>query len=516
MTTPEASQLILLERFRKGTAAIDGGTEPGDESASSAIDYGKTAGFLSIGVGLTGIITYAYFLIASHVLSATDYGQIAVVWSAIFITVSTLYRPIEQLLSRHVSERLSLGQTTREPMKVAAKIQLALAAAFAVVALILRGPIQNDLLEGNVTLYWVFFLTVLGYAASYFARGYLAGMRRFGLFSLLIISESIFRTTFAVVVAIGLFSGQSVVAMGMIAAPCLSLIVVPLAFARQGDRGETSDADSPGLATPVETEEKHGSTEQSLAAAEEALAAAEEADAAAPEFSLAHGTGFAASVLVVMFSEQVFLNAGPLLIRSTAGAAAAGYIFNVLMIARAPLQLFQAVSTSLLPHLTRLHHESDESSGDEFHSSIRMVMLGVAAFTAVTAIVVLIAGPKLMQVAFSDKFTYDRPGLILVTIGMGLYLCAVTVNQACVAQGQVRRVSARWIGCAIFFVGWCLLTVIGDAALRIEIGFALTAAILLGLLALVYTRPHERIEDIPDFGPSEGPATRPIGTDEGT
>ena len=37
-----------------------------------------------------------------------------------------------------------------------------------------------------------------------------------------------------------------------------------------------------------------------------------------------------------------------------------------------------------------------------------MVLLGILAFTAFTAVVVAIAGPKLMQIAFSDKFTYDR------------------------------------------------------------------------------------------------------------
>ena len=67
------------------------------------------------------------------------------------------------------------------------------------------------------------------------------------------------------------------------------------------------------------------------------------------------GGGFAAAVLLIMFSEQAFLNAGPLIARGLQGAAAAGFIFNVLMIARAPLQLFQAVSTSILPHLTSLH-----------------------------------------------------------------------------------------------------------------------------------------------------------------
>ena len=39
-----------------------------------------------------------------------------------------------------------------------------------------------------------------------------------------------------------------------------------------------------------------------------------------------------------------------------------------------------------------------------------MVLLGIAAFTALVVVVVLIAGPKLMQIAFSKKFTYDRAG----------------------------------------------------------------------------------------------------------
>jgi len=165
------------------------------------------------------------------VLSKPDYGQITVLWSAVFITISTLYRPVEQLLSRHISERLVKREPIGQPMRVAATIQLGLAATFAVVALALRGPIQDNLLEGNETLYWVFFGAVLFYAASYFARGFLAGQRRFGPFTALILSESIFRTLFAVLVAVSLLSGQSAVAIGIVAAPSLSLMVVPLAFA---------------------------------------------------------------------------------------------------------------------------------------------------------------------------------------------------------------------------------------------------------------------------------------------
>ena len=108
---------------------------------SATADYGKTASFLAIGVGLTGVITYVYFLIASHVLSKPDYGQITVLWSAVFITISTLYRPVEQLLSRHISEHLVKGESIGQPMRVAATIQLGLALIFAVAR---AGPARAD------------------------------------------------------------------------------------------------------------------------------------------------------------------------------------------------------------------------------------------------------------------------------------------------------------------------------------------------------------------------------------
>jgi len=459
----------------------------------SSADYGKTASFLAVGVGLTGVITYAYFLIASHVLSKLDYGQITVLWSAVFITISTLYRPIEQLLSRHISERLVKGQAIGQPMRVASTIQLGLSLLFAVLALALRGPIQDGVLRGNETLYWVFFSSVLFYAASYFARGFLAGNQRFGLFVALILSESCFRTIFAVMVAIGILSGQSAVAIGITAAPALSLLVVPFAFARRAKTLAEASPAMPGREAEDMAEEKPSSdSDRNLT-----LSEADEG------FSLRSGGGFAAAVLVIMFSEQAFLNAGPLVVRGLQGTAAAGFIFNVLMLARAPLQLFQSVSTSILPHLTSLHASEAEDAEREFRHTVRMVLLGVAAFTALVVVVVLIAGPKLMQIAFSNKFTYDRAGLLLVSVGMGLYLSSVTVNQACIAQGQVRRAAVRWIGCAALFIGWNFVPFLDDEFRRVEVGFLLAAGLLFSLLYYVYLRPHERAEDVPLPGSGE-------------
>jgi O-antigen/teichoic acid export membrane protein len=429
--------------------AASAGGGPSSEAAS----YGRRASLLSIGVGLTGLITYLYFAIASHQLSREDYGQIAVLWSAVFITVSTLQRPVEQLLSRTVSEHIAHGQPYRHPVRVAATIQFAISVAFVLVALALKGPIQDDLLDGNSTLYWIGVGAVAAYGASYFARGFLAGSHRLTLYAFLIISESLSRTAFPLFVALGIASGQDFVALGIVAAPTLSLIVVPFIFMTRN---------------PIE-----------------AVPAGERATDT-NQFSLAEGGGFAAAVFVIMLSEQTFLNAGPLLVNATAGAAAAGFIFNVLMIARAPLQLFQAVSTSLLPHLTRLRAEGEE---DDFRASVRVTVLAIAGFAGLVAVAMAIAGPELMQIAFGDKFTYERSDLLIVTAGMGLYLCAATLNQAALAQGHVRQAAACWIACAIAFVIWTAVPVVSDEFHRVEVGYLGAAALLCTLLYVLYRRP---------------------------
>jgi O-antigen/teichoic acid export membrane protein len=435
------------------------GEAPGETAAS----YGRAAGLLSVGIGLSGLITYAYFAIASHNLDRTDYGEIVVVWSATYIIVATLYRPVEQLLSRSLAEREVQELPLTQPLRVGTLIQGALALAFAVPALALKGPLEDGLLEGNSTLYWVFVSAVLAFAAGYFARGLFAGTRRFGLYVALLLAEATARVCFAVAVAIGVASGQSALALGIVAGPAVGLLVLPLAFARR----------EPAAAQPATRPEEE------------------------MEFTLAHGGGFAAAVLLIMFSEQTFLNAGPLLLRASEGAAAAGFIFNVLMVARAPLVMFQAVATSLLPHLTRLL--SGGGSERAFKMSIRGTLLVIAAVALVVAIAVLVAGPELMQIAFGDKFTYDRAGLLIVTVGMGFYLAAATFNQAALAQGQARRAAMCWIGCAAGFVVWNLLPVL-DEFRRVEVGFTGSAMLLCGLLFVLYRSPHARPEDrlLPD------------------
>ena len=60
----------------------------------SPSSYGRGAAILSVGIGATGLITFAYFSLASHVLPEDEYGRITLLWSAMFITVSVPREPL--------------------------------------------------------------------------------------------------------------------------------------------------------------------------------------------------------------------------------------------------------------------------------------------------------------------------------------------------------------------------------------------------------------------------------------
>jgi O-antigen/teichoic acid export membrane protein len=441
-------------------------------SRAPARSYGRGAAILSVGIGATGLITFGYFSLASYSLPEAEYGRITLLWSAVFITVSVLYRPVEQLLSRTIADRDARGVAGTEHLRVAATIQLSLGVLFALVALLLRGPIEDDLFGGSEALYWILIVTVLAYAASYFARGFLAGHHRFGLYGGLVLMEASSRCLFALAVAVGIAEGQTAVALGMAAAPIVSLAVVPWAIGRR----LRAEPDAAGRSTPEPDP-------QTLDAA-----ARDEPSAAEPEFTLARGTGFAVAVLLIMLSEQTFLNAGPLLVEASEGergAALAGFTFNVLLIARAPLQLFQAVQTSILPHLTRMRASGET---DPFRRSVNLTLTAIAGFAACVALVMLAVGPLVMDLLFGGDFDYERGGLVLVSLGMGLYLAAATLNQALLAHGRAPQAAAAWVACAAAFALFLLLADFDDRVLQVELAFLGAAAVLCALLHTLYRR----------------------------
>jgi O-antigen/teichoic acid export membrane protein len=424
--------------------------------------YGRGARILSVGIASTGVFTALYFAVASHVLGPVQAKRIDLVWSLTFVIISIIYRPVEQLLSRTIADARARGHAHPHP-RTPLLIQGSFAAIFLALALALRHPLRDHVLDGSSSLYAVLIAAVLAYSASYFARGWLAGHQRFGLYGALAFMESVSRFGFVLAVAVGIASGQAAVALGIAVAPLVSLLVVPLAFARHRAQSATLSAPPPpAIGGP-------------------------------PRVRAAH---FALSVAGVMLAEQALLNIAVITVDATAAnAALAGIVFNVLLIARAPLQLFQAVQTSLLPHLAGL--EATEGH-DAFAHAIRMTLLAIGAFAGAVTAGLLLVGPFVMSHVFGQHFHYGRAGLGLMGIGMGLHLASGALNQSALARDQAGRSSAAWLACAALFVAWTLLPVVTDHLLRVEIGYAAaTGALATVLLALYRAGGRERAGLVP-------------------
>jgi hypothetical protein len=60
-----------------------------------------------------------------------------------------------------------------------------------------------------------------------------------------------------------------------------------------------------------------------------------------------------------------------------------------------------------------------------------------------------------------------------------------------------------------------VLPMISEEFRRVEIGFAVTAGLLLTLLYVIYRRPQERAEDVPRAGSTEELEARLAAADEG-
>ena len=424
---------------------------------------------LSVGIASTGVLTLAYFAIASHVLRSkaqqAQYSHLDVLWSVMFVIISVIYRPIEQLLSRTIADHHARGLAAL-PMRVPITIQGSFALLFLAVALPLHGELAHHVFYSD-TLYWIFVVGIVAYAASYFARGWLAGHRYFALYGGLVFMEAASRIAFAIAAAVGITHGQSAIGLGIAAAPFVSLVVVPAAFATHAQRSssaavvELADA---GLEGP----------------------AAEGIEEAVSDLSIRRGSGFAISVAGIQLAEQTLLNAAVLTIAaSSRSAALPGIVFNVLLITRAPLQLFQAIQTSLLPHLAGLEVTQGRAA---FARAIRLTLIAIAVFALAVAVGLLAIGPFVLHHLFHNSVHYQRLGLAAIGLGMGLHLSSGALNQAALARGQAGQAAALWLLAAAIFVAWMLVGVIGDQVLRTEIGYAGAAGLLALALAALYRR----------------------------
>ena len=405
------------------------------------------AWLLSAGMLASGALTYLFHVLAARSLGPAAYGQIAVLWAAMFITAVMLFRPLEQTASRALADRRARGVEGRSVLRSVAAIGAAALTAVVAGAAIAWGPLAKVLFGGDSTLMAMLVAGVVAYAAAYLIRGLLGGIRWFGGYGICLLADSVVRLVIAaplIVVASRFTAGVAVVAAGVGGA------LAPLLLGRARLRGAADGRP-------------------------------------APPFRAAAVLAFAAPATAIAAADQLLVNGGPLLVTLGSGRGAgstAGVVFAATMLVRAPVYVFQGLAASLLPNLTDLHARADRL---EFRRAVARTARFLLASGAAIVLGAALFGPEAMRVLYGAGFDAGRTELGLLGAGVGFYLAASTCSQALLALDSARRAAVAWSGTAAIFVGVYALAP-GGALTRISVAFAVAAFADLAALAVMLTR----------------------------
>ena len=93
-----------------------------------------------------------------------------------------------------------------------------------------------------------------------------------------------------------------------------------------------------------------------------------------------------------------------------------------------------------------------------------------------------------MEHLFGQHYAYDRLGLALIGLGMGLHLASGALNQAALARDRANAAAACWTLSAGAFLVWMLIPAVGNQLLRTEIGYTGATALLALMLTTLYRK----------------------------
>ena len=401
-------------------------------------------GLVSVATAVSGVLTFAFHVLAARSLGVTAYSQIAVLWAVIFVVAVILFRPLEQTLSRTVAERLARGEEAKSVLRTVSILGVAILLMVGVVAVLAWAPITQRLFLGNGLMTAMLLAAVVAYALSYVVRGLVAGLRWFEFYALVLIADAVARIVVAAPLVVA--GSQTLAAVALVAAGFAGALV-PLRLRKS-----------------------------SLVSAL--------GGRAGPSFRLGGALAFAGPAGVIAAVDQLLTNGSPLLVRMSGGAdasKAAGIVFAATMLVRIPAYLFQGLAASLLPNFTHLQAREHLA---EFRASVvkaAAVLFGVGALLT-AAIAVL--GPWAMSI-FGSDFHAGRSDLVLLAAGVAFYLAASTLSQALLSLDSGVLAAIPWLLSGTLFIA-AYAAVQGGSLYRVSVAFVLASACNLAGLSIAF------------------------------
>jgi O-antigen/teichoic acid export membrane protein len=404
------------------------------------------AGLLSGAMVLSGLLTYAFLVLAARTLGPTAYGRVGVLWAAMFIVAIVLFRPLEQTASRSISDRRVRGEEVRSVVVSVGRLATLLLLLISAVAALGWSWFSSRLFGGDSVMMAMLVAGIVFYGASYVVRGLAGGALWFDGYGINLVADGLGRLLLGLallLVATSGVAGFAIAGAGLLGA--ISPLVAGRARLRPLlDRGQGQ------------------------------------------RFELRRATRFAAPAATIAVSDQLLVNGAPLLVMLSGGENAtriAGIAFAATMLVRAPVYVFQGVAAALLPNLTHLN------ATDGFprlrQEVTRMSRLLVSA-AVVVSVSCALGGPLGMRILYGREYSASRLAFAALGIGVALYLVAATFSQALLAIDAGRRAALAWACSGLALVA-AYAVLPGDHVTRVAVAFATASLVLLlGLGRLVY------------------------------
>ena len=269
----------------------------------------RDAALMSIGTLASGVLAYAFNVLAARSLGPESYGAIGALWAGMFLLAVLLFRPLEQTRQprgrrpararRRRAPRRALGRAPRRLRDGRSPLPACVAA---------WQPLTDGLFGGRPALTVALIVGLAGYGASYFARGLAGGVRWFGGYGLVLLADGAIRVVDRAAAAVRRLAHHR-----------------RHRDRRGGDRRRGRAAVLARPRGPAPSRRRAGRS----------------------DYDSARAVRFALPAAVIAGCEQILISGGPLLVLIAGGpgaAAAAGVLFAATLLVRAPVFLFQGVA----------------------------------------------------------------------------------------------------------------------------------------------------------------------------
>ncbi|WP_270886441.1 hypothetical protein [Pedococcus sp. 5OH_020] len=406
------------------------------------------AGSVRVAVGLAfyGAATYLYLGFAASTLGVVRYADFALFWGLVYGLGLGACLPLEQELSRRVSEAREAGRGSAPIMSTAYRLGGLVVVVLAVVMLVALPLVTHGDLRHAVGLWSAVVTALAGLVAMYISRGRLSGQRRFAAYSAQLGVEG----------AVRVLACLSLAALA-VAQVWVWMLIVPLAL---------------------------------LFAVAVTSRARELTPRPEPALPLRELGRSIAAVMVCTVVSQSLVNFGPVVVRLLSGPsqqALAGRFLAAALLARLPIFAFAAVQAVLVPHLVGAVVRGDRRA---FVRSLTSVLLPTIGLGLLGVLVCATAGPLLLGLLGRD-YQVSQRDLVLLALSVALFLGTLVLQPAAISLAMHWQAAAAWAASAVVFALLCLLPL--DPLLAVEVALLVSCACALLLLLLVTGRGLPRL-----------------------